>query len=180
MIREHDLGDESAPVLEAITHLGGQLQPGDMVKGYDLNQLVTHSDLVHDKNLRPFLKKHKMPDVIVVKKHYERRRRTRRKWKLKTLAKEREYSVDKQMADRERRDNELFMRELEEDFELRARIKLYKDPKYDAVEDAMSGNEDEVPEIPDEELIDEMDELKLDVDQEDEDEDIDLNMKNGQ
>ena len=70
LIREHDLGDDNAPVLEAITHLGGLLQPGDMVKGYDLGQLVTHSDLVHDKNLRPYLKKHKMPDVIVVRKHY--------------------------------------------------------------------------------------------------------------
>lgn len=187
LIRENDLGDESAPVLEAVTHLGKHLQPGDMVKGYDLSQLVTHSDLVHDKNLRPYLKKHKMPDVIVVRKHYERRRkRRRRKWMLKSLAKEREYSVDKLMAEREERDNELFMRELEEDFELRAQIKIYKDPKYDPMIHGASGSEDDddmPPEIPDEELIDEMKELTMNTNdddeknggaEEDEDDDIDL------
>jgi len=188
LIREDDLGDDNAPILEAVTHLGGLLQPGDMVKGYDLSQLATHSDLVHDKNLRPYLKKHKMPDVIVVKKHYEyRSKRERRNWKLKQLVKEREYSVDKHLAEREQRDQELFMRDIEQDAELRAQIKVYRDPKYVAPEggaDGWNAEEDDMPRIPDEELIDEFAEMKIDegngdqIEQngdEDEDEDIDLN-----
>lgn len=161
LIREYDLGDDDAPVLEATTHLGGLLQPGDMVEGYDLGQLVTHSDLVHEKALRSWLKKHRMPDVIVVRKHYEynkRQQAQRRKWKVKTLKKEREYSVDQRQEDREEKNKELFMRDIEQDFDLRLQMKLYKDSKYVPPKD---GDHGDVPQIPDEELIDELKEMTV-------------------
>merc|ERR1712244_174115 len=119
------------------------------VLGYDLNQLSTHNDLENDKNLKWYLKKHRMPDVIVVKKHYPYySKTTKRKWKLKSMAKEKEYNVDKYQAEKEQIDNELFMREIEQDFDLRCRINVYKDHNYKA-----NNNHDhhQIPQIPENE-----------------------------
>eukprot|EP00484_Ammonia_sp_Unknown_P029012 CAMPEP_0197049232 /NCGR_PEP_ID=MMETSP1384-20130603/24412_1 /TAXON_ID=29189 /ORGANISM="Ammonia sp." /LENGTH=564 /DNA_ID=CAMNT_0042481481 /DNA_START=76 /DNA_END=1770 /DNA_ORIENTATION=+ len=162
LVRENDLGDDTAPILDAVTHLGGLLKEGDMVMGYDLHQLSTHDDLIHDANLKPYLKRHKMPDVIIVKKHYPYySKATKRKWKLKSMVKERDYNVDKYAAEREQRDNEEFMRDIEQDFELRCQVKVYKDPN--AVFDE-SEVDPEVPHIPDHELLDEFAEMKLQSD----------------
>jgi len=161
LVREAELGDPNAAVLDTVTHLGGLLKPGDMVAGYDLERLATHNDLRHHKDLRGFLRKARLPDVVVVKKHYEYRSKAqRRKWRLKRMAKEREGSVDKYTAEREQRDNEMFMREIEQDFELRCQIKVYRDPKHQGG-NADQETDDERPQIPDSELIDEMSEMKI-------------------
>eukprot|EP01084_Bolivina_argentea_P057445 104951_1 len=159
LVRENDLGEENAQILETITHLGGLLKEGDMVLGYDLHQLSTHNDLINDKNLKNYLRKAKMPDVIVVKKHYQYYSKAmRRKWKLKSMAKEKDYNVDKYSAEKEKRDNEIFMREIEQDFDLRCQINVYKDHSNN---NQNNNNGDEIPQIPDEELIDEFNEMKL-------------------
>ena len=158
LVRENDLGDDQAPILETATHLAGMLREGDMVLGYDLHQLSTHSDLIHDVNLKHYLKKHKMPDVIVVKKHYPYYPKSmKRKWKLKSMVKERDYNVDKYAAEREKIDNEIFMREIERDFELRCQIKVYKDHDYQSQPNDDDNNYDDElpPQIPDNEMIDE-------------------------
>ena len=138
-----------------------------MVLGYDLHQLSTHNDLIHDKNLKYYLKKHKMPDVIVIKKYYPYYTKSmKRKWKLKSMVKERDYNVDKYAAEREKRDNEIFMRDIEQDFDLRCQIKVYKDHDNQQNDNNNNNNnnnddDDMPPQIPDNELIDEFIEMKL-------------------
>ena len=180
LVRENDLGDDNAPILETITHIGGLLKEGDMVLGYDLSQLSSHNDLENDVNLKKYLRKAKIPDVIVIKKHYAYySKTTKRKWKLKSMVKEREYNVDKYHAEKEQQDNELFMREIEQDFDLRCMINVYKDEKN--VDGGVIGDEnaEDIPQIPDSELLDEFAEMKVadngmmnDDDDYDEDDDI--------
>ena len=71
-----------------------------------------------------------IPDVIIVKKSYPNARKKNRKrnWKLKGLAKEEEVEVMKTKADKAKADEdlELFLRDIEEDPELRTMINLYK------------------------------------------------------
>uniref|UniRef100_A0A6U2GZ91 60S ribosomal export protein NMD3 n=1 Tax=Chlamydomonas euryale TaxID=1486919 RepID=A0A6U2GZ91_9CHLO len=127
------------------THLGNLLHPGDTALGYDLinAQLV---GLDYDAFVA---KGGTLPDVVLVRKSYEERRRRRRAkgiaqrpWKLKRLDMEVGESVAEggggargargraalhaDAADEER---ERFLQELEEDPEMRQRINLYKDPE---------------------------------------------------
>jgi nonsense-mediated mRNA decay protein 3 len=74
-----------------------------------------------------------LPDFILVRKHYPDRRKKNRKraWKLKQLSKEIEDGVTasgKKSRDVQRNeaDMELFMRDLEEDPELRSQVQLIK------------------------------------------------------
>lgn len=127
---------ESDMVYTVPTHLGHILQPGDTVMGYYLTTANFNSpmwDAVPES---------RRPDVVLVKKSYpDRKRRSKRNWKLKSIAKEaedpnsgenvvgrgalgRRGGLDSQRVER---DYELFLRELEEDEEMRANVNLYKD-----------------------------------------------------
>jgi len=125
------------------THLGAILQPGDTVLGYHLTHANFNSDSFEA------LDQSRLPDVILVKKTYpNRRKKTRaRNWKLRSIAKEaddpaeagnagrgalgRRGGVD---AQRVEKDYELFLRDLEEDPELRSAINLYKADNDTAME----------------------------------------------
>ncbi|PWN46710.1 putative NMD3-nonsense-mediated mRNA decay protein [Violaceomyces palustris] len=129
---------EADAVYHARTHLGALLQPGDTVLGYHLRVANFNSpewDSVHPE---------RKPDVILVKKSYpERKKRSKgRAWKLKSMAKEAEDPSSENAvgrgavgrrggldSQRVEKDYELFLRELEEDEEMRANINLYRDPK---------------------------------------------------
>ena len=69
-----------------------------------------------------------IPYVVIVKKHYPNRRKvqTRRKWKLQQLAKVQEGGITKKDEEREANEYEMFMRDLEEDPELRATVNIYR------------------------------------------------------
>ena len=92
--------------------------------------------------------------------------------------------MDKHLAVKEAQEKEQFLRDIEQDFDLRCQIHVYKDPKYVAPADGgATEDEDDAPQIPDEELIDEkrmignLAEMKINDTEpveEDEDEDIDL------
>ena len=118
------------------THLGGILQPGDAVLGYHL----TNANFNNDAYEAFERSGENMPDVILVKKTYPNRRKKNkpRNWKLRSIAKEaedvgestvgrgalgRRGGVDQKNVER---DYELFLRDLEEDKEMRAAINLYK------------------------------------------------------
>lgn len=129
------------------THLGGVLQPGDTVLGYYLSRANFNSDAF------AALDSGRIPDVILIKKTFPNRRRKprHRNWKLRSIAKEAE-DVAGEENDREeskkkkssaagrgalgRRggldsarveaDYEHFLRDLEEDPELRATVNLYR------------------------------------------------------
>ena len=116
------------------THLGSILQPGDTALGYFLTNANYNSD--HFASLPPG----RIPDVILVKKTYPNRRKKSkaRNWKLRSIAKEAGEDGETsgargaigRMGGRDQKkveeDYELFLRDLEEDPELRSGINLYK------------------------------------------------------
>ncbi|KAG8854119.1 hypothetical protein FRB96_007825 [Tulasnella sp. 330] len=187
------------------THLGRFLNPGDTVMGYFLQRSNINND--DFEALDP----DQLPDVVLVKKSYpvRRKKHEHRDWKLKSIAKEAEDGPDalgrgalgrRGGLDQERveRDYETFLRDLEEDPELRATVNLYKadvamtEPsakkggkRKDGAGDAMqvedvqdSGvladseatddeqEEADFPQINPDELLDAMDDLKIQDDAE--------------
>ncbi|RIB12914.1 NMD3 family-domain-containing protein [Gigaspora rosea] len=135
----------------ARSHLGGILSPGDNVMGYDLSS-SNFNDFAFDS-----LNQNYLPDVVLVKKSYpQKRRKNRRNWKLKSLAKEEE-KLDLERMDQ---DYELFLRDLEEDSELRQNVNLYKANNNNAMDIDTTveenNDEDDFPEVKLEELLDEL------------------------
>lgn len=118
------------------THLGAILQPGDTALGYHLTNANYNSE---DFAALP---SSRIPDIILVKKAYpNRRKKTKpRHWKLRSIAKEAGEEgetgggrgVVGRMGGRDQKrveeDYELFLRDLEEDPEMRGAVNLYKAP----------------------------------------------------
>lgn len=155
----------------ARTHLGHLLHPGDSVMGYMLTGTNFNNpqlEAIEESNTYGST----IPDAILVKKHYPNRRRNRRRnWKLKRMAKDEGELLPKK-ADQERMDAEyeLFLRDVEEDEELRAALALYKNTKKtkkkedDAMsiaETEMTAGEDDGPRVNMEELLEDFDELGI-------------------
>lgn len=145
------------------THLGHLLQPGDSAMGYLLSGTVfnnPHYEAIEESNTYSST----IPDVVLVKKHFPRRRKNRkRNWKLKRMDRD-EGDLLPKKADQERMDKEyeLFLRDVEEDEELRAALALYKQQKQDdEMSMAETEEEEEVPQVNMDELLDEFDELKV-------------------
>ena len=161
------------------THLGGLLHAGDSVMGYHLTGTNFNNPnfeaLEQNKNHASHI-----PDVVLVKKHYARKKKTKsRGWRLKRMSKdEGELLPKKQDQERIERDFEMFLQDVEEDQELRSTVALYKAQQAKKQRDKMEGVEaasvaeteetgdDDVPKIEMDELLDDFDELNV----EDEDE----------
>jgi len=170
LVRSDELGTDN--ILHTRTHLGRVLQPGDLALGYDLkNAAFNPGDL-------PGLDKYgQLPDCIIVRKHYPNRKKNKRAWRLRTLEKaENEADAKKSSkqaamaAETEAADYETFLRELEEDKEMRDQIDLFKDPDFNPLPqkgDAMDEEMDEyegdepAPEVGLDELIDGLDGLGM-------------------
>ncbi|KAH0826727.1 NMD3 family-domain-containing protein [Lanmaoa asiatica] len=134
MLMDYETAGGMSQILHTRTHLGGILQPGDTAMGYYLTASNFNSD---DYATLPA---DRIPDVILIKKAYPNRRKKgrTRAWKLRSIAKEEGEEgetgggrgVVGRMGGRDQRkveeDYELFLRELEEDPELRASVNLYK------------------------------------------------------
>jgi nonsense-mediated mRNA decay protein 3 len=130
MDMEEDGGTDA--IYHTRTHLGGVLQPGDIALGYYLRRSNFNSDAF--SSLEPS----RIPDIILVKKAYPNRRKKNRtrNWRLKSIAKEataedagalgRRGGLDRARVEK---DYELFLRELEEDPELRENVNMYKADK---------------------------------------------------
>ncbi|GFR91110.1 60S ribosomal export protein NMD3 [Elysia marginata] len=107
------------------THLGYLLRTGDTVLGFDF----TNANLNHahfDK-----LKGDKIPDVMLVKKVFDRSKRLRRrKWRL-----ERFDGADELDTESVTRDYNDFLDDLEEDQAIRENVNIYKDPTKLSVEE---------------------------------------------
>ena len=127
------MGDDG--IYHTRTHLGAILQPGDTVLGYHLTNANFNSEDFEA------LDQTRIPDVILVRKTYPNRRRKAktRNWKLKSIAKEAEDVDNEKVVGRGalgrrggvdqknvERDYELFLRDLEEDKEMRAAVNLYR------------------------------------------------------
>lgn len=161
------------------THLGAVLHAGDSVMGYHLTGTNFNNpqfEALEDNSAYAS----QIPDVVLVKKHYPRKKKSgkNRNWRLKRMNKdEGEMLPRKQDQERMERDFEMFLRDVEEDTELRSTVALYKAQQekrrvekmeLDAVEAASvaqteetEDGEDELPKIDMEELLDEFDELNV-------------------
>jgi nonsense-mediated mRNA decay protein 3 len=111
--------------------------------------------------------KNGLPDVVIVRKSYPyaRKRSRNRNWKLKSMAKtedlEGRTKTEKLNAEK---DYELFLRDVEEDVELRGMMNLFKDGEGAVVKEeemvvSEEEPEDDFPEINMEELLDEFQEM---------------------
>ncbi|KAL8844761.1 MAG: hypothetical protein Q9176_000861 [Flavoplaca citrina] len=174
--RASDLGNNENTYFTR-THLGGVLNPGDSVMGYHLTGTNFNNpqfEALEESNAHSST----IPDVILVKKHYERKKKKSRNWRLKRMNKdEGEMLPRKQDQTRMDEDYEQFLRDVEEDEELRSTMALYKAQQMKKDKDRMEGVEtasaaeteetegDDVPKINMEELLDEFEGLDVDDDQ---------------
>jgi nonsense-mediated mRNA decay protein 3 len=149
---EDGMGDDG--IYHTRTHLGAILQPGDTVLGYHLTNSNFNNEAFESMD------EGRLPDVVLVKKTYPNRRKKSkpRNWKLRSIAKEaedveeggktlgrgalgRRGGVDQKNVER---DYELFLRDLEEDREMRAAVNLYKVDQAKAADGAAEGGEGDV------------------------------------
>ncbi|KPI39041.1 60S ribosomal export protein NMD3 [Cyphellophora attinorum] len=147
------------------THLGGVLHVGDSVMGYHLTG--TNFNNPQFEELENSALASRIPDVVLVKKHYARRKKPKRNWRLKRMEKEEsEMLPRKQDQAKMDADYEMFLQDVEEDVELRNTLALYKAQQQAKAGDAMSVTEtdvedEDVPKIDMAELLDDFDELRV-------------------
>jgi nonsense-mediated mRNA decay protein 3 len=156
------------------THLGGVLHPGDSVLGYHLTGTNFNNPQFEQLELSNSYSS-TIPDVMLVKKFYARKKKPKsRSWKLRRMDRDEGELLPKK-ADQQRleTDYEMFLRDVEEDPELRSTVALYKAKQQQKTQDAMHGIEsmsignteesedEEVPRINMDELLDDFDELNV-------------------
>ncbi|EXB44233.1 hypothetical protein L484_000634 [Morus notabilis] len=151
--RLSDFGNNDT-IFSTRTHLGHILKPGDYALGYDLyGANFNDSELEKHKNLV-------LPDAILIKKSYEEKRGKKRgkprSWKLKFLDIE---IKDKGKAeqDKMRSEYEQFLKDLEENPDMRFNVSLYRNKEYQPSDTASMTDGEDVPSIPLEELLADLD-----------------------
>lgn len=142
------------------THLGDQLQVGDSALGYHVSLLNFNNAAADD------YPPDRVPDVILVRKHYpdQKRRRNRRRWKVKELP--REINLKKGEIQKREEERREFLDDLERDPEYRSQIPLYRADRLETMSEAPTEatgalDEDDVPRVGVDELLEEMQELSL-------------------
>ena len=146
------------------THLGALLHPGDSALGFDLSGRNFNSSEL-DAVLGSARLAAQVPDVVLVKKHYPRhhRKARARQWRLRRMEREEgEVLPRKQDRERDERDYEMFLRDVEEDEEMRAGLNLYKQrAEEDAMEVESSVGDGNGLKVPMEELLDDFEEMNI-------------------
>ncbi|TKA33758.1 hypothetical protein B0A50_00594 [Salinomyces thailandicus] len=151
------------------THLGALLHAGDSVMGYDLENTQFNNDnyeAIQDSKQYGG----QIPSCILVRKVYPARKKNKsRNWKLKRLAVEDDgMSKLKHREAEETHDYESFLRDVEQDPELREGFKMYRNHEAaerrqqaepDAMTDVETEDGDEGLSIPLEQLVDEFEEM---------------------
>ncbi|KAJ5506709.1 Uncharacterized protein PEXP_059700 [Penicillium expansum] len=179
--RASDLGSNDTTYFTR-THLGGVLHVGDSVLGYHLSGTQFNNDQFEAiENSHQYSST--IPDVVLIKKHYVRSKKSKaRSWRLKRMAREHEEEAtaavvnvpttkrQEQEQARMEQDYEMFLRDVEEDQELRQTLDLYKNRQYQVRADQMDEDGDDdmddeeghaVPKINMDELLDDFDELNM-------------------
>uniref|UniRef100_A0A915D078 60S ribosomal export protein NMD3 n=1 Tax=Ditylenchus dipsaci TaxID=166011 RepID=A0A915D078_9BILA len=114
VVRGNQVGQSDAQTFCCRTHLGHLLNPGDTVLGYDVvNTNINNTSF-------DAVKAESVPDVVLVRKSYDRAQRIRhRQWKLKRLYHQEDTSSVQ---------NEFigFMEDIEEDPLMRDKINIYR------------------------------------------------------
>ncbi|GAB7361720.1 hypothetical protein MBLNU230_g1767t1 [Neophaeotheca triangularis] len=164
--RSSDLGVNDT-TYNVRTHLGNVLNAGDSVMGYHLTGTQFNNDNFEAiENSKQYSQQ--IPDVILVKKHYPRRKKAKsRNFRLKRMAREEsEMKPLKHQEAQDELDYEQFLQDLEQDPELRQGANLYRseDRRIEAInemEEDGQGDDDEGLHIPMDQLIDEMGDVEL-------------------
>lgn len=147
------------------THLGHLLQPGDSAMGYLLSE-TNFNNPEYEAIEQSSQYGSTLPDVVLVKKHFPRRRKNRkRNWRLRRMDRdEGELLPKKADQDRMDREYEQFLRDVEEDEDLRGAMALYKQQRNeDEMSTAETEEDDEnIPQVNMDELLDDFDELRVD------------------
>ncbi|VDO81602.1 unnamed protein product [Heligmosomoides polygyrus] len=148
LVRSHQVGKSDAQTLSTRTHLGHLLNPGDLVLAFDIRNCNVNN-VVFDE-----MKPEDIPDVVIVKKVYDRARRVaRRRWKLKRLV------VDGNIVGNETEsvadEFQRFMDDVEEDPLMREKINIYKDEER--INEAVDSDDEQIPDAPTlEEMMDDL------------------------
>ncbi|KAK3030281.1 hypothetical protein RJ639_039864 [Escallonia herrerae] len=142
-------------VLYAKTHLGHLLKPGDYALGYDLYGANTDdAELDNYRGLN-------LPEAILIKKSYEETRQKKRgkprPWKLKSLNMELDEPKSRVEQEKVNSDYEQFLKDLEENPDLRFNISLYHNGEYQPSEMGTVTDGEDVPSVPLEELLADLD-----------------------
>jgi len=119
-IRNNQVQDGNVELINVRTHLGEKIYPGDIFLGYDLTSLIMNHDLENTltENVN-------IPDFVLVKKKFKRSANRKRIWKLKHLDKDVEMGKAKDEIEKDRQYEE-FLRDIEENKEMRKNINLYQ------------------------------------------------------
>uniref|UniRef100_A0A0B7A2U3 60S ribosomal export protein NMD3 OB-fold domain-containing protein n=1 Tax=Arion vulgaris TaxID=1028688 RepID=A0A0B7A2U3_9EUPU len=127
------------------THLGHILKVGDIALGFDF----TNANLNHEHFER--LKLEKVPDVMLVKKVFDRTKRLRnRKWKLQRFE-----GADLLDSESVTKDFNDFLDDLEDDQAIREHVNIYRDSTKISVE--IEDTDDEgAPQISLQEMLDDL------------------------
>uniref|UniRef100_A0A2P2J1X0 Uncharacterized protein MANES_01G121600 n=1 Tax=Rhizophora mucronata TaxID=61149 RepID=A0A2P2J1X0_RHIMU len=137
------------------THLGHLLKPGDHALGYDL-----HATNTNDTELDKY-KSLVLPEAILIRKSYEEKRQRKcgraRAWKLKSLKMEVDDSRVRFDQEKLNTEYEEFLRDLEENPDLRFNISLYHNEEYQPSKLASMTEVKDVPSIPLDELLADLD-----------------------
>jgi nonsense-mediated mRNA decay protein 3 len=176
--RSSDLGSNDITYFTR-SHLGAILHVGDAVLGYHLSGTRFNDDNFEAIEANKQYSS-RIPDVVLVKKSYARKKKAKnRAWRLKRMAREYEEEAvaaaaagagqqtrrEQQEANRLEQDYEMFLRDVEEDQELRQTLNLYKASTQplgdDMDEDDDNDDENGVPQINMDELLDDFDELNM-------------------
>jgi nonsense-mediated mRNA decay protein 3 len=178
--RSSDLGSNDTTYFTR-THLGGILHVGDAVLGYHLSGTRFNDDNYEAIEASSQYSS-TIPDVVLVKKSYARKTKSKnRTWRLKRMAREYEEEAiaaaatgggqqsrrEQQEANRLEQDYEMFLRDVEEDPELRQTLDLYKtraqnqDDGGDEDDDDEDESESGAPQINMEDLLDDFDEMNV-------------------
>jgi len=154
VVRTSELGmtDE---YIHCRTHLGHLLNEGDSVLGLDVaNSNINNPEMDSLKGV--------LPDVILVKKVYDKQRRKRtRKWKLKRMANAEDTASITTDGNNEGMNR--FIEDIEEDEEMRKHINIYANEDADHTQ-----VETDLPQVPLEEMIQNMDNMNMDVEMKEE------------
>ncbi|KAJ0256126.1 hypothetical protein HA466_0091330 [Hirschfeldia incana] len=169
--RESDIGK----MFYVQTHLGHILKAGDQALGYDIYGANVNDDEMEKYRLKV---KNGLPEAILIKKCYDEQRERKkgkpRAFTTKKLPMEMDESRGRGV-DPEKMENEYeeFLRDLEENPELRFNISLYKNKDYQESETASMTDGEGAPTVPIEELLADL-ELSEEEDEEgDDEEDMD-------
>ncbi|CAL5323645.1 unnamed protein product [Camellia sinensis] len=153
--RVSDFGKNDT-IFSVRTHLGHLLNPGDYALGYDLYR-ANSNDIELDK-----YKGLVIPDVILMKKSYEEKRQKKRgkprAWKLKSLNMEVD-DTTRGRLDEEKMNSEYeqFLRDLEENPDMRFNMSIYRNKEYQRSEMASVTDGEDLPSVPLEELLADLD-----------------------